>query len=497
MNKNCLQCNTEFEAQRSDAKFCSSTCRAHYWTSKNSAEPKAPNIQSELRGLLKSTDSTSQGQVPQPKKRVIEEKVETLEYKLLKQKISEQQTLLKRLSGEKQTFINRAEAIKQQNGFGYVLAGASLGALIANASLSSKAPQPKVKSKGKAIARKTPNKPSTSMDEPQLKKTLIGAGAGFLLGSLFRSATHENREAEKRKELGGVQKKISDINTKETFAKRLIQTFTAQLGEVKQYHVVVREELEPVEEKKPEAKGQLALQPSESNEDKRLTNVYKHQNKALTTRSLGNISEKIINSTNLDKLDYAALNFQDKWQHLFGYPSIHFHCVIHGKSGEGKSTFAIQFANYLAENFGVVIYISGEEGFSKTLKDKFKNNKAQSESLYIADLRSYQDVMSEIAPDTFNFIFIDSLDNMRIGVNELKELRKLYAHSALITISQSTKDGKMRGSYEIVHDSDIAVSVENGIAVTSKNRFKEKGTTFTVFETRLTEYKLPKNTFFE
>jgi len=73
-------------------------------------------------------------------------------------------------------------------------------------------------------------------------------------------------------------------------------------------------------------------------------------------------------------------------------------------------------------------------------------------------------------------------DNMRIDSDGMKKLRDRYKDSALITISQSTKDGKMRGSYEIVHDADIAVKVENGIATTTKNRFKEKGMGFTVFE---------------
>ncbi len=71
---------------------------------------------------------------------------------------------------------------------------------------------------------------------------------------------------------------------------------------------------------------------------------------------------------------------------------------------------------------------------------------------------------------------------MRIGVSELKELRTLYSNSALVWISQSTKAGQMRGSYEIVHDSDIAVSVSNGIAETVKNRFLEKGRTFEIFD---------------
>jgi hypothetical protein len=39
----------------------------------------------------------------------------------------------------------------------------------------------------------------------------------------------------------------------------------------------------------------------------------------------------------------------------------------------------------------------------------------------------------------------------------------------------------MRGSYEIVHECDIAVKVENGVATTTKNRIKEKGMEFSVF----------------
>jgi predicted ATP-dependent serine protease len=56
-----------------------------------------------------------------------------------------------------------------------------------------------------------------------------------------------------------------------------------------------------------------------------------------------------------------------------------------------------------------------------------------------------------------------------------------YKNSALITISQSTKDGKIRGSQELVHDCDISVMVENGIAKTNKNRFKERAMEFSVF----------------
>ena len=159
-------------------------------------------------------------------------------------------------------------------------------------------------------------------------------------------------------------------------------------------------------------------------------------------------------------------------------------------AGEGKSTFAIQFSNYLAENFGTVLYVSGEEGLSKTMKDKINNNNALSNNLYIADIRTEKELIDMVKPNTYNFIVIDSLDNMRINAQNLKTIRKTYENSVLITISQSTKDGKMRGSYEIIHDSDIAVTVANGIATTVKNRFKEKNCSYQIFNNTTTTHSI-------
>ncbi len=168
---------------------------------------------------------------------------------------------------------------------------------------------------------------------------------------------------------------------------------------------------------------------------------------------------------------------------FFGLPAVVFNLAVHGKPGEGKSTFCIQFADYLAKNFGQVVYISGEEGFSKTLRDKVVNNKINNPSLFFADINSYEEIKNEIGNNKFHFIFIDSLDTLRIDATRLRELREYYSQSAFVTISQSTKDGKMRGSQEITHDTDIAVKVEDGIATTTKNRFHPRGTEFRVFPT--------------
>lgn len=198
---------------------------------------------------------------------------------------------------------------------------------------------------------------------------------------------------------------------------------------------------------------------------------------------------QIISSQQLQLMNFDTLCFEGRWHTLLGDTSLNFFCVIHGLPGHGKSTFAIQLAKYLADNFGKTIYISGEEGFSKTFKDKFINSNAASILLDVADLRTYEDIVRVVPAESYRFIFIDSLDNMKINATKMKAIRAKFKNAALITISQSTKGGQMRGSQEIIHDSDIAIEVVNLLATTTKNRFKEKGMTYEVFpETEDTEY---------
>ncbi len=71
---------------------------------------------------------------------------------------------------------------------------------------------------------------------------------------------------------------------------------------------------------------------------------------------------------------------------------------------------------------------------------------------------------------------------MDIHPDLMKAIRQRFKESGIIAVCQSTKDDKIRGSYQIVHDSDITVKVKNnGIAVTTKNGFLPKGTEFDIF----------------
>lgn len=196
-----------------------------------------------------------------------------------------------------------------------------------------------------------------------------------------------------------------------------------------------------------------------------------------TSKNIG----KIISSEYLCELNFPCIIFRDRWAELIGNPSTNFHCVVHGLSGHGKSTFCIIFAKYLADNHGTVLYISAEEGISKTLQDKFLINECTSQNLHVVDVRKYDDIVKYLLPRSYSFVFIDSLNTMKIDAAKLKSIKEMFKYSALITICQATKSGNMRGSYEIVHDADIEIKVEDGLATTIKNRFKQIGKVFTVF----------------
>lgn len=179
-------------------------------------------------------------------------------------------------------------------------------------------------------------------------------------------------------------------------------------------------------------------------------------------------------------MKFRLLNFDGRWEKFFGKPQTNFFAVIHGMSGEGKTNFSMQFAKYLTK-FGSVLFISGEEGYASTFQQKIKDTGAANVARFSASkINTGKEILTKI-PNKYNFIVIDSLNHMRIDPEMMSTIRNKFNKSGIIAICQSTKDGKIRGSYEIVHDCDIAVRVVNGIAVTTKNRFKKKGEEFDVF----------------
>ena len=201
----------------------------------------------------------------------------------------------------------------------------------------------------------------------------------------------------------------------------------------------------------------------------------------ITSKKAIKKSGVIVNSHDLHNFSQEVINFHGRYLQFLGKPQTNFFTVIHGLPGQGKSNFALQFAKYLADNHGRVLYISGEEGFNQTFEYKLKTNGAQSQSLDIADCRKLDDILKKIPRSAYRFIVVDSLNNMGIDPEGVRKLRQHFKDAGLIAIQQSTKAGHVRGSLEIVHDCDIEIQVTGGKAITKKNRFNRTGLVFDIF----------------
>ena len=145
--------------------------------------------------------------------------------------------------------------------------------------------------------------------------------------------------------------------------------------------------------------------------------------------------------------------------------------MFHGEPHNGKTIFLLKLAQYLAETFGDVLYVSSEEFASPTMTKKvneFLNPLPQrlhfAENLNDPDLSEYQ------------FVILDSVNDLGLKINEYREIRKDNPETAFIFILQHTKAGDFKGGKDWEHIAEIVGEVHKGVVTVTKNRYAPKNT---------------------
>ncbi len=490
--RECPVCQTKYEPSRSDQKFCSDTCRWNAWrereknkkqakkdqslaganVSENTKEPEKKDLYASLRSVpennatetkTEKTETVVQPKVAQEKVVVVNETPQTgpLETKEYKEAIAEKQrvdTLGKRVIADLQTCDS--EILEAKDDIERL-------------------------SKRTLVNHKYRNWNIDMEDLFGKEKMSLEMDRDLQMESANQKLEDtQTLRTELIKELDKANREMNDVVTRLKTIPQFEKTKPVEKSVEKKIslaEIMYRLQSKKTAQEMQKQKEITEITPQQIENiinEPVVTNVYEEENAFEEEANTNN--DKLVSSRDLRKRKYNCFPFTGKWKDFFGLPSYSFHLAVHGKPGEGKSTFCVQFADYLAKNFGKVVYVSGEEGLSKTVQDKVINNGIDNPYLFFADIKSYDEIKTEI-PNEFHFVFIDSLDTLRIDAPKLKALKEHYPQSAFITISQSTKDGKMRGSQEITHDTDIAAKVENGVAITTKNRFQARGTEFQVF----------------
>lgn len=165
----------------------------------------------------------------------------------------------------------------------------------------------------------------------------------------------------------------------------------------------------------------------------------------------------VISSSELAGMDFETIGLKGKYRALIGDPSVGFAAMVYGLPKSGKSTLCIDFARYLAEHHGKVLYVAIEEGFGYTLKEKLERLGAIHPNLIIAE--KIPDDVSQ-----YQFVFIDSVSKAGLSSADLSRLRKVNPKVAFVFIFHTTKEGNFRGKQDFAHDVDVIVEVKEGIA---------------------------------
>lgn len=184
---------------------------------------------------------------------------------------------------------------------------------------------------------------------------------------------------------------------------------------------------------------------------------------------LNNIPDNmVVDSLDLVNMQFDKLNFTGKWGNFIGNPSRGFTAMVFGKPKFGKSFLCIDFAGYLAENHGKVLYIAREERIGDTIKEKFQETGVAHKNLQVVG-----NIPADLSE--WDFIFLDSVTKLGLTPSDLEQLKANNPNCSFVFVFQTTKQGAFRGENGYQHDVDIVIEVpEIGYAI-QYGRFNQGG----------------------
>ena len=171
--------------------------------------------------------------------------------------------------------------------------------------------------------------------------------------------------------------------------------------------------------------------------------------------------------------------------------------TLTGKQGSGKTRFAFQFMNALAQRYRVGHASIEEHPESVLYEEKAYQylNDTALEHITAQDVRSLAELDTMI--HTNEVIVIDSFQKMRELAPHFeidKDLRKKYDGKLFLVIFQQTADGKMRGGSKSQFDGDIILFTETfpdyreNYVYPDKNRYNKRSATelqYSIYEQRM------------
>lgn len=160
-----------------------------------------------------------------------------------------------------------------------------------------------------------------------------------------------------------------------------------------------------------------------------------------------------------------------------------FKAMAYGLAGNGKSSFALMFANATANRDCQNLYCCIEESIkSNGMIKKLRQNNIRNRDLHFTELTDLDEIADKMEKEGYKNVFLDSVSYGGYSFKDLKDFHESHSGFTFYT-THVNKKGQFKGITDYQHFPDIEINMSKfGIADIRKNRISGEPCTKVIFE---------------
>lgn len=142
----------------------------------------------------------------------------------------------------------------------------------------------------------------------------------------------------------------------------------------------------------------------------------------------------------IEQWKFNDIGIPEEWHNHLGDISEGFRMLVQGNSGHGKTEYIMQLSKMLAMHYGKVSLNNCEQGRSKTLQQSFTRNNMKEIPPGKWTLCDKSQIVFDVwfkrlcGRNTGRIIILDSLDYMKLTVDQFKMLHEKFKHKCIIIV---------------------------------------------------------------
>lgn len=440
-SKNCKYCDSEFQSSRSDAGYCSDTCRTKYNKEKREHEAETAEV------IQSQKDERTKYEI------TLQTEIDSLE-DILRFGRNRNLDLSKLVCKFERNLIRHKGRIRE------------LQASFQDCSDN--------------LAESIELTATYDAQLRELQKAMPqGETTGDFVARFQKKLAIEillNQQVEATKSL---QQEIKEVRTKYNKAITQKELREKRIGEVKQIIAKNEREIEKVKDEIREAQVRL-LPPKPQHVRATLMRPFKAKGGPPPQTKGGKQSE--LTGGELREMQFNTFMLPSELGQFLGQLERNkLAFALTGDSGAGKSNFSFAMVSLFGHCGHSVIYYSLEEGVNRLTQEKLVRFQVP-DSVVFSDLSKLSDIRKNAG--SYDVVAVDSFNQLEIKAEEFEKLRQDFPDTIFIMIFQKTNAGTIRGGSSIKYNSaatiDVVLRDDERVAIMEKSRYGTQGWEYSI-----------------